>query len=319
MIISSRSKEPEITKYRSNAFQDLFDGSDVVILNHWDDEAPQNPSGPNDKEFWDYWKRTVETLTGLDSEVDDINIIASESYGADLAKALNGTFVPYDVSRSINGTKGTDVRSDIAYRWNEIILPMRQRLQSRFVLFGQESVGKTTISEILKNQYYNFFNHRRASFLPEYARPYLEMVGKDLSQEKMDMIFAGQRAMQDVAYMKAEAPVTILDTDLFSTVGYYEIGGFECSDENMFQASTDRCDLYFILPDDVPFVKDPLRYGGDKRESTIDFWVEICEIWDLSYIMVPEGSEDEKAEFIFEHIKKYQHKKFKELKNFKRD
>jgi hypothetical protein len=38
----------------------------------------------------------------------------------------------------------------------------------------------------------------------------------------------------------------------------------------------------------VPFAPDPLRYGGDRRESPDRFWIDLCERAGLPWVLVDE-------------------------------
>lgn len=317
VIVSTRSFEPELMKLRVNDIKKEFPRNEypsLTIIEHQCDGAPQNPE--DHPRFWDWWRDTIEKLTFGGRDIDCYQIIASEPYGAEVAKSLNGIFIPFDIERQLNDSRGSDVRKDLMYNWDKILLPTRQRLNWKFTLFGQESVGKTTITEDLVNRW---FPDWYATSTPEYARPYLETVGADLTQKKMETIFYGQMSMQDLVCKKAEKPVTILDTDLYSTIGYFEIGGFSLPNHMIAEAQNRKSDVYFILPDDVPFEEDPLRYGGDKRESTMNFWIDLCHTHDLTYIIVPEGTLEEKEEFISNKIKEYTWNNIKELSRFKRD
>jgi len=52
----------------------------------------------------------------------------------------------------------------------------------------------------------------------------------------------------------------------------------------------ERCfipaDHYLLLKDNVPFVPDPLRYGGDKRESNMAFWECLLKEHKASYTVI---------------------------------
>ena len=48
-------------------------------------------------------------------------------------------------------------------------------------------------------------------------------------------------------------------------------------------ANTYRSDLYLITPSNITFERDPLRYGGDERQSSDEFWIKLCEEFDLPY------------------------------------
>ena len=47
-----------------------------------------------------------------------------------------------------------------------------------------------------------------------------------------------------------------------------------------------KSDLYLITQSNIPFEQDPLRYGGDRRESKDEYWIGLCEGYDLNYRVV---------------------------------
>lgn len=51
-------------------------------------------------------------------------------------------------------------------------------------------------------------------------------------------------------------------------------------------ALTTKSDLYIITKSNIPFEEDPIRYGGDKRESPDEFWIGIAEKYDLNYVVL---------------------------------
>src|SRR5699024_10101779 len=99
--------------------------------------------------------------------------------------------------------------------------------------------------------------------------------GTDVTVKAMENIHAGQFALQNFARSKSEFPVSVFDTDLFSTVGYYEIMMNQVPSGCIRDALSSKADVYYVLPDDIPFEVDPLRYGGDRRESEIKLWTDL--------------------------------------------
>lgn len=313
VVISTRSFEPEIVKNRVRWFRNEFDGCGTVsFYEHADDTAPQNPEDHPD--FWNWWQNAVSDITGrrwYDA------VIASEQYGVNLAEVFDAKFVPFDMCRDIDNFSGTDVRKNILTNWDKIMPTAQKHLMSRFVLFGQESVGKSTIARRL-------CGHRGIKSYPEYARQYLEAVGEELSREKMLDITRGQLAYQQMSGQEENCHSVIFDTDLFSTIGYYEIMNHkEWMEEDWgalgIYAHDIKNNVYFILPDDVPFAPDVLRYGGDKRESTTQFWIDLAERYCLNYVLVPPGDLTSKVDFVYAHMQHYNIHKFNELMEFKRN
>lgn len=313
VVISTRSFEPAIVKDRVQWFKNEFAGCGVVsFYEHADDTAPQNPQDHPD--FWNWWKNAVAGVTGR-SRYDAV--VASEQYGVNLAEAFEAKFIPFDVRRDIDDFSGTSIRKNIFVNWDKIIPSARKSFLSKFVMFGQESVGKSTIAKSMGK--YDLIKS-----YPEYARQYLEAVGAELSREKMLDITRGQLAYQRMAGQEENCYSVVFDTDLFSTIGYYEIMNHkEWMDEDWsaLGISIDEIknDVYFILPDDVPFAPDELRYGGDRRESTTQFWIDIAERYHLNYVVVIKGNLFVKEYFINDYVQNYNREKFKELMEFRRD
>ena len=47
-----------------------------------------------------------------------------------------------------------------------------------------------------------------------------------------------------------------------------------------------KSDLYIVTRSNIPFEADPLRYGGDKREGSDEYWIDICNQYKLNYIVL---------------------------------
>lgn len=312
VLVNSRSFEPLDGGLRVEALQNAVfnkDLNNVVICESLNDTAPQNPEDMLEG-FWEWWKNEINTNFPEVKQWD--YVVASEHYGKNIADILGAEFIPYDIERVHNNTKGTFVRQNIWENWINILPVVRREFQYRAVLFGQESVGKTTLSKSVSESL-------GVPWLVEYARPYLHEVGEDLSMQKMSNIHAGQKSLQEMFFTKASAPAIILDTDLFSTVGYYRIMGEKVPEELINDALRLNADMYFVLPDDIPLVKDPQRYGGDKRESDTQFWIDLLEEFDQPYTIVPSGSVEEKTAWIADCIRNGAEAKTKSVREFVRE
>ncbi|HRC28249.1 MAG TPA: ATP-binding protein [Candidatus Saccharimonas sp.] len=150
-------------------------------------------------------------------------------------------------------------------------------------VFGAESTGKTTLSRQLTLAL-------SAPWYEEYARPYLEKTGAAVTTQSMRAIWHGQRSLQTRA-KEHHKPYSVQDTDLFSTVGYWQLPHREsslgmCPTQLISDAQRLRSDLYLITQSNIPFEADPLRYGGDRRESLDDYWVHLCETYQLPYVVI---------------------------------
>lgn len=309
VMVNSRSFEPYSGASRSDDLDRNFFSSDtpVYVYNCEDDTVPQNPE--DHPHFWQWWAGYIRTKFPY-LPPDQTVLVAAEEYGVKVAEALGCDFMPYDVDRDILPITGTEVRSDMLANWDYILPATQKNFQTRVTLFGQESVGKTSIARALNKQ-------PDWTALPEYARGYLETVGSDLNQKKMDDIFMGQYALQ---VADRSTPFIVQDTDLFSTIGYAELKGYEVTERMVSDALELQSDVYYVLSDaDVPFVPNRLRYGGHKRESSREFWINILEKYELNYEFAGVGSVMDKSWGVFHSASRHALKKFRPIQEFKRD
>lgn len=309
VLISSRSFEPIYGTFRKQWLEDelyreIRSGAVSIVLSEIDD-APQNPEDHPD--FWNWWKNTIISETGIS---DFEYLFASEPYGIPLAEVLGAKYIPYDQERVITNVSSTAARTDLRLYWDQILEGPRivlERMFGRFCLFGQESVGKTTFAKHLARR-------DGYGFQPEWARPYLETVGPELTKERMYEIFSGQWAQSNSTM--GDHPITIMDTDLMSTIGYMRLKGWEFPVEWIEDVVDTKATHYFVLPDDIPFEEDQLRYGGKVRETDTQYWIDLLEEFDCEYTIVPKGSYLTKLQFMSHKIHKIHSELVKPLSDF---
>lgn len=280
VILCTQPDEPFWSE-RLLALQKATQGLPNVLLHHIHKTLPQEPE--QDPGFWDMWGDFLHMFGFQKGDY----VVASEYYGLRLAEEVNGVFMPYDIERSIYPIKATFVRNDPQLLFDMIIPEFQPYLRKTVTIFGAESTGKTTLSRELSKM-------ASGHWLPEWARPYLETVGSELTTEKMSNIAVGQAALQRQGQMLTDKPFVIQDTDLYSTIGYWNMHlrdfGFKPYDleEN---AGRLMSDLYIITKSNIPFESDPLRYGGSVREGSDEFWISILENYSGTKYVVLE-SED---------------------------
>ena len=278
VIVGTMDREPIEGSLRYKAILDTFNNNERVTIHHLHRNVPQEPNEHPD--FWSIWRDIVREFVDIKS---DDYFVASELYGIDMAEALGCKFMPCNRYRETVPVKGTDVRQDLLSNFEYVLPAFQKHLHKVVTIFGAESCGKTTMTRTLAKELNGYF-------VPEWAREYLETVGTEVTAERMKAITDGQAALQKTARKDLfNKPFIFQDTDLFSTVGYYRLWGggseFEVN-RCTYLAYYRRSDLYIVMNDNIPFEADPLRYGGDKRESGMQYWLDLLIEFDLPYYVV---------------------------------
>lgn len=114
------------------------------------------------------------------------------------------------------------------------------------------------------------------------------------------------------------SPYIIQDTDLFSTVGYWQFPHWQstigaCPSQLVDDTRSLKSDLYIVTKSNIPFETDPLRYGGDTREGSDDYWLDICKSYFLPYIVLETNDRAERLEQALEAILATVHTKARAL------
>lgn len=285
VMLTTQPDEPFVQERVRALGQAVHRRGSMTQIKHY--ARPMNPD-PSSKGFRDRW---AGIMIGAGAEPGDLLVI-SEEWGRWLAELTDMDWRPYDVKREINPAKATSIRNDPTHMWRNILPEFRRHLQTRVTIFGAESTGKTTLASALKSVF------QPCTVLPEYARPYLETVGNEINTASMTAIYEGQRALQRAEWN--EHALVIQDTDLFSTLGYWQYFSFtdrigyhhpppwELRNDALALAS----DLYIVTPSVIPFEADPLRYGGDHREIEDDYWIKLLSGQKLNYVVLPRHPED---------------------------
>ncbi len=153
----------------------------------------------------------------------------------------------------------------------------------KVVLFGPESTGKTTLSELLARHY-------NSVWVPEFARRYLQNKWnnerKTCEHEDLIPIAIGQMNRENDLAKRADK-ILICDTDLLETKVYSEeyYGGFVDPDLDR-AASNNKYDLYLLTYIDTPWEKDDLRDRPELREEMFQAFEKALIKYNRPYILL---------------------------------
>ncbi len=121
----------------------------------------------------------------------------------------------------------------------------------KIVVIGPESTGKSTLSQQLAHTL-------NTIWVPEFARGYLENLGRGYTEEDLVEISKGQVSSEDNCAKKA-SKFLICDTDLYVIKVWSEAKYGRCHSYILQEIAIRKYDLYLLTDIDIPWTDDPLR------------------------------------------------------------
>jgi NadR type nicotinamide-nucleotide adenylyltransferase len=126
----------------------------------------------------------------------------------------------------------------------------------KIVVIGPESTGKSTLSQSLANAL-------NTLWVPEYAREYLELLGRPYAEEDLLEIAKGQLASEGALAANANG-LLVCDTDLNVIKVWSEHRYSRCNSYITDQIARREYHLYLLTGIDIPWQPDPLREHPDE-------------------------------------------------------
>ncbi len=246
VVVGSLPHEPIPGALRHAWLKELYPDLHVV---HLTDENPQLPEEHPD--FWNIWRTSLQRIAGRPIDL----LFAGEPYGEQLAQTLDARFVPCNAGRDLLAVSGTAVRDSPEAHWH-LLPPVVQAYYARRVLiFGPESTGKTTLAQRLAQEF-------DGTYVPEYARTYLDGKEDHFDLHDMTLIARGQNASEQ-ALARVGKPWLFCDTDALTTqIWSQELFGQVA---RTFPDIPDHYDLVLLTDVDVPWVPGSLRLRPEGR------------------------------------------------------
>lgn len=133
----------------------------------------------------------------------------------------------------------------------------KNQLLKRIAVTGPESTGKSTLSAALAKAL-------NTIWVPEYAREYLNALGRPYQEQDLLEIAKGQLRSEDQLADKASAYL-ICDTDLWVIKIWSEHKYGRCHPWILEQLKERRYALHILTYIDIPWEEDPLREHPDLR------------------------------------------------------
>lgn len=128
----------------------------------------------------------------------------------------------------------------------------------KIVVIGPESTGKSTLSAVLAKEL-------NTVWVPEYARAYLELLGRPYEQQDLLHIAKGQLQSEDELMTKANR-LLVCDTDLNVIQVWSNARYGNCNRWITENIATRAYDLYLLTDIDTVWEDDPLREHPSPEE-----------------------------------------------------
>lgn len=163
-------------------------------------------------------------------------------------------------------------------------------------ILGPECTGKTDLSAFLANHY-------KTVWVEEYARAYLNKLGRPYQQHDLLKIAHGQLRMED-EWVRDANRLLICDTNLYVIKVWSEFKYATCDREILSLIQNRIYDLYLLTYIDIPWQDDPLREHPAKREELYQIYLREMKSQATPFVEVRGDREQRRATSI-EAIEKH--------------
>ncbi len=165
----------------------------------------------------------------------------------------------------------------------------------KIAITGPECTGKTTLARALAQRL-------RSTWVPEYARTYLENIDRPYRQEDLLLIAQGQIKLED-KLSKSEEHLLICDTDITVIKIWQQYKYGSCYPQLLDFIKDRHYDLFILTAPDIPWVYDPQREQPDKRDELYTLYKKELEARKVNYKEVS-GTLEERVQQVIKELDK---------------
>jgi NadR type nicotinamide-nucleotide adenylyltransferase len=134
----------------------------------------------------------------------------------------------------------------------------------RIAVTGPESTGKSMLAQALAKHYH-------ASWIPEYAREYIDRLDRPYDQDDILLIAQGQLEQENRAIALADR-IIFADTELIVTKIWSDVKYGHCDPWILENIDSRPYDLYLLCYIDIPWEADPQREHPHMRQYLFDLY-----------------------------------------------
>jgi len=149
----------------------------------------------------------------------------------------------------------------------------------KIAILGPESTGKSTLAKALAEYF-------QASWVPEYAREYVEQLSRPYTFDDVCNIALTQIEQENQFEQNSSEDFVFFDTDLIITKVWFEYKFGAIPDFVTDWMKSHPFDLYLLCAPDLPWQYDPVREHGDDRDYFFEWYKREIEQTGKPYVIV---------------------------------
>jgi len=166
----------------------------------------------------------------------------------------------------------------------------------KIVILGPESTGKSILSKKLAEHY-------QTSFVPEFARKYINEIDRTYDESDLLKIAKGQIQLEEEGISKSNQYL-FYDTNLITIKIWGEVKYGRVDLWILESLKTRRYDFYLLMDIDLPWEPDPQREHPAQRQELYDLYKKHLNSNRLSYTVVT-GKEERRLQSAIEAIESF--------------
>jgi NadR type nicotinamide-nucleotide adenylyltransferase len=147
----------------------------------------------------------------------------------------------------------------------------------RISVTGPESTGKSWLSSRLAEHYHT-------SWVPEYARKYLEDINRPYTYD--DILVIARKQLEEENSLSNSNELLFCDTDFCVTSIWCKVKYDKCHDWITSQLEQNHYDLYLLCDIDLPWQYDPLREHPEMRSELFGMYRDLLHEHRFNYKIV---------------------------------
>ncbi|RAJ10915.1 HTH-type transcriptional regulator, transcriptional repressor of NAD biosynthesis genes [Chitinophaga skermanii] len=254
ILICASNKETIPGAIRLQWIKDSFPNQPFIkpILFEYNEADLPNTS-VSDEGVSKVWSEVIATL------VPPIDVfVASEPYAVFVAAHLHCAYELFDVPREQYPIAASDIRKQPLQHWGFIAPVARSYFTKKICLYGTESTGKSTLTQLLAEHY-------QTAYVPEMAREVIEHT--DEVQPAHLQEIATLHAYTIVEKLPTAHKLLFIDTDVNITRSYSEFLFQQPLQVAHWITAANKMDLYLFLENDAPYIQDGTRLDRERRDA----------------------------------------------------